>query len=316
MLENNQKLEYSIIIPVMNEEANVKLLYRKIVEVMNEQAGSYEIIFIDDGSTDKTFEILKSLKLKDSNLKLIKFRRNFGQSAAMGAGFEYAFGNIVITLDGDLQNDPQDIPKLVDKLNGGYDIVSGWRKNRKDRLIIRKLPSKVANRLIRYLTQIPLHDTGCSLKVYRKEIIKKICLYGELHRFIPALARFEGANIGEIVVRHHSRKFGQSKYDITRTFKVLMDLTTLNLFLKYFKNPLHFFGGLGILFNLLGLLTLLTMMFCVGALNFALEDINVLLSTTFLFFSAGFQLLFFGLIANMVIKTGDKQDLRLYDSYP
>ena len=313
---NNPKLEYSIIIPVMNEEANVELLYRRIVKVMNKQEETYEIIFIDDGSTDKTFKILKSLKSSDINLKLIKFRKNFGQSAAMGAGFEYALGSIVITLDGDLQNDPEDIPNLVDKLNRGYDIVSGWRKNRKDKLIIRKLPSKVANRLIRYLTQVPLHDTGCSLKVYRKEIIKKICLYGELHRFIPALARFEGANIGEIAVRHHPRKFGQSKYNITRTFKVLMDLTTLNLFLKYFKNPLHFFVGLGILFNLLGLLTLLIMMYFVGALNFALEDINVLLSTTFLFFAAGFQLFIFGLIANMVIKTGDKQDLRLYDSYP
>jgi len=313
---NNPKLEYSIIIPVMNEEANVELLYRRIVKVMNKQEETYEIIFIDDGSTDKTFKILKSLKSSDINLKLIKFRKNFGQSAAMGAGFEYALGSIVITLDGDLQNDPEDIPNLVDKLNRGYDIVSGWRKNRKDKLIIRKLPSKVANRLIRYLTQVPLHDTGCSLKVYRKEIIKKICLYGELHRFIPALARLEGANIGEVVVRHHSRKSGQSKYNITRTFKVLMDLTTLNLFLKYFINPLRFFGSLGILFNLLGLLTLLTMMFCVGVLNFPFEDINVLLSTTFLFFAAGFQLLIFGLIANMVIKTGDKQDLRLYDSYP
>lgn len=313
MIETNQKIEYSIIIPVMNEEANVKILHQKIVDAMNKQTKPYEIIFVDDGSTDETFEILKSLKSNDSNLKLIKFRRNFGQSAAMGAGFEYASGNTIITLDGDLQNDPEDIPSLVEKLNAGYDIVSGWRKNRKDKFIIRKVPSKIANRLIRYLTKVPLHDTGCSLKAYKKEIIKKICLYGELHRFIPVLARIEGAKIGEIVVKHHPRQYGQSKYNITRTFKVLMDLTTLNLFLKYFKNPLHFFGGLGIFFNLIGFLTLLFMVYSVGVLNYTLADINVLLSASFLFFAAGFQLLFFGLIANMVVKTGDKQNLKLHE---
>ncbi|MFQ5825239.1 MAG: glycosyltransferase family 2 protein [bacterium] len=316
MAEINRQVEYSIIIPVMNEEANVKILHRKIVDAMNRQTKPYEIIFVDDGSTDETFEILKSLKSKDSNLKLIKFRRNFGQSAAMGVGFEYASGNTIITLDGDLQNDPEDIPSLVEKLNAGYDIVSGWRKNRKDQFIIRKVPSRIANRLIRYLTKVPLHDTGCSLKAYKKEIIKKICLYGELHRFIPTLARIEGAKIGEIVVRHHPRQYGQSKYNITRTFKVLMDLTTLNLFLKYFRNPLHFFGGLGIFFNLIGFLTLLIIVYCVGVLNYTLADINVLLSTSFLFFAAGFQLLFFGLIASMVVKTGDKQDLKLHENYP
>ncbi len=313
--KNNKKISCSIIIPVMNEEENVRLLYQEIVEVMEKQTGSYEIIFVDDGSTDKTFDILKSLKSNDSNLKLIKFRRNFGQSAAMGAGFEYASGNIVVTLDGDLQNDPEDIPDLIEKLHDGYDIVSGWRKNRKDKFIIRKVPSKIANRLIRYLTQVPLHDTGCSLKVYTKEIVKKICLYGELHRFIPALARIEGAKIGEIVVKHHPRKFGQSKYNITRTFKVIMDLTTLNLFLKYFSNPLHFFGSLGFLFNFVGFMLLLAMMYCVAALHFTLAEINVLLSTTFLFFAAGFQMLFFGLIANMVVKSGDKHDSKLYQSY-
>jgi glycosyltransferase involved in cell wall biosynthesis len=315
MIEKIQKVEYSLIVPVMNEEANVKLLYQRIVEVMNKEREPYEIIFVDDGSTDRTFEILKSLKATDSNLKLIKFRRNFGQSAAMGAGFEYASGNVIITLDGDLQNDPADIPNLVEKLKGGYDIVSGWRKNRKDKFIIRKVPSKIANGLIRYLTQVPLRDTGCSLKAYTNEITKKICLYGELHRFIPALARVEGAKIGEIVVQHHPRKFGRSKYNITRTFKVLMDLTTLNLFLKYFRNPLHFFGGLGVLLNLVAFLILLSMVYCVGFLNFTLADINVLLSTAFLFFAAGFQLFFFGLIANMVVKTGDKRDLKLYENY-
>lgn len=315
MNNKDKNIEYSVIIPVLNEEANVKLLCRKIVDVMEKLSGRYEVIFVDDGSTDKTFDILKSLHSNNKNLKLVKFRKNFGQSAAMGAGFDYASGNIIITLDGDLQNDPADIPNLVAKLNEGYDIVSGWRKDRKDKFFIRKVPSRIANHLIRYSTQVTLHDTGCSLKAYRREIIKKIALYGELHRFIPALARIEGAKIGEVVVKHHPRKFGKSKYNLTRTFKVLMDLTTLNLFLRYLVNPLHFFGGLGIFFNLLGLVSILVMIYCVVVLNFTLADINVILSTAFLFLSAGFQLLFFGLIGNMVVRTGDKRNLEQYENY-
>ncbi|RMD93251.1 MAG: glycosyltransferase [Calditrichaeota bacterium] len=312
----NKEIEYSVVIPVFNEEGNVELLYRRIINTMKKLNQPYEIIFVDDGSNDRTLEILQALKRKDEDLKIIKFRRNFGQSAAIGAGFEYARGKVIIAMDGDLQNDPADIPRLIEKLNEGYDIVSGWRKNRQDKLIIRKVPSKIANGLIRFLTKVPIHDTGCSLKAYRREVVKKIRVYGELHRFIPALARIEGARIGEIVVNHHPRKFGQSKYNITRTFKVIMDLTTLNLLLKYLPNPTHFFGLLGLLFNLFGGIALISIIYSLTKLHFQLSETNVLLSTAFLFFAGGFQLLFFGLIANMVIKTGDRKNIKLFDRYP
>jgi len=308
-MKNKKTLAYSVTVPLMNEEENVELLYNGIVEVMDLMDEAYEIVFIDDGSTDKTFEIMQRLQRRDENMKVIKFRRNFGQSAAMGAGFEYASGNIVIAMDGDLQNDPKDIPKLVSKLKEGYDIVSGWRQNRQDKVIIRKIPSKIANGLIRHFTQVPIQDTGCSLKAYTKEIVKKIRLYGELHRFIPALARIEGARIGEVPVNHHARQFGSSKYNITRTLKVIMDLTTLNLFLKYLRNPMHFFGTIGIVFNLFGVITLLYMFFSVLVLRNTLEEVNVLLSTAFIFIAGGFQSLFFGLLADLVAKTGDRKSI-------
>jgi len=309
-MKNRESIEYSVTIPVMNEEENVEILYNRIVDAMDSMAQPYEIIFVDDGSTDETFKILQRLKKNDDNLKVIKFRRNFGQSAAMGAGFEYASGEVVIAMDGDLQNDPQDISKVVTKLKEGYDIVSGWRQNRKDKVIIRRLPSKIANHLIRHFTQVPIRDTGCSLKAYTKEIVKRIRLYGELHRFIPALARIEGARIGEVPVNHHARQFGSSKYNITRTLKVIMDLTTLNLFLKYLRNPMHFFGTIGIVFNLFGVIALLSMFFSVLVLNNTLEEVNVLLSTSFIFIAGGFQSLFFGLLASMAVNTGDRKSIR------
>ncbi len=309
-MNKEKTIEYSVTVPLMNEEENVELLYNRIIEAMDSMGEAYEIIFIDDGSKDQTFEIMRKLQERDKNLKVIKFRRNFGQSAAMGAGFEYASGEIVIAMDGDLQNDPKDIPKLVSKLNEGYDIVSGWRQNRQDKVIIRKLPSKIANALIRHFTQVPIRDTGCSLKAYTKEIVKKIRLYGELHRFIPALARIEGARIGEVPVSHHARQFGNSKYNITRTLKVIMDLTTLNLFLKYLRNPMHFFGTIGIVFNFFGVFALLSMFFSVLVLNNTLEEVNVLLSTAFIFIAGGFQSLFFGLLANMAVQTGDRKSVR------
>ena len=300
------ELGYSVVVPVMNEEENVELLYAKLVETFETMGKPYEIIIVDDGSTDKTIEILEKIGSQDKNLKVIKFRRNFGQSAAMGAGFRFSRGNIIIAMDGDLQNDPADIPKLVAKLGEGYDVVSGWRKNRKDKMIVRKLPSRIANRLIQFLTRVQIHDTGCSLKAYKKEIVKKVRVYGELHRFIPALARIEGAKVGEVVVNHHSRKFGKSKYKITRTFKVVMDLTTLNLLMKNLANPMHFFGLLGIVFNVFGVAALLSILYCVGILEYTLEEINVLLSTAFIFLAGGFQSFFFGLLAQIVVKTGDR----------
>jgi glycosyltransferase involved in cell wall biosynthesis len=309
----NDKIFCSIVIPLMNEEDNVTLLHRKITEVMQAWGCSYEIVMVDDGSTDRTFSLLAQLAGGDAHLRVIKFRCNFGQSAAMAAGFEYARGEFVVTMDGDLQNDPQDIPLVVAQLQQGYDIVSGWRKNRKDKLIIRKVPSRIANRLIRKTTQVNLHDTGCSLKAYRQEVVQKIRLYGEMHRFIPALARIEGARIGEMVVNHYERRFGKSKYNLTRTFKVLMDLATLNLFLKYLTRPLHFFGTLTLLFNGLGMATLSAATLYSVRNNLSVEELNVLMSLSFLFLTAGITFLLFGLIANMVVKTGQKRDERLYE---
>lgn len=313
MSTSNKKIFCSVVVPVMNEEENVPLLHQAISAAMQTWGRSYEIVIVDDGSTDRTFSLLQEIAQRDPNLRVVKFRRNFGQSAAMGAGFELARGEVIVTMDGDLQNDPQDIPMVVAELEKGYDVVSGWRKNRKDKLIIRKVPSKIANRLIRQTTQVTLHDTGCSLKAYSRDVVNKISLYGELHRFIPALARVEGARIGEVVVNHHERKFGQSKYNLTRTFRVIMDLTTLNLLLKYLTKPLHFFGALTLLFNALGLGTLLYAAVNLLQKRLATEELNVLMSLGFLLITAGINFLLFGLIANMVVKTGKKRDERLHE---
>ncbi len=303
----------SIVIPVMNEEENVGLLHEQIRDVMQAWGRTYEVVIVDDGSTDRTFDILRELAADDPHLRVIKFRRNFGQSAAMAAGFEAARGEVIVTMDGDLQNDPQDIPRIVEKLEEGYDVVSGWRKNRKDKLIIRKVPSKLANWLIRKTTGIDIHDTGCSLKAYRGDLMRKIRLYGELHRFIPALGRIEGARITEMVVNHHERRFGQSKYNITRTFRVMMDLTTLNLLLKYLTNPVHFFGRLSIILNGLGLFIFMALLLNWLQGGVTPDVLNIQMSLVFLLFASGVSFLFFGLIAHMVVRTGEKRDDRLHD---
>jgi glycosyltransferase involved in cell wall biosynthesis len=262
---------------------------------------NYEIIMVDDGSSDKTLPILRSLQGKDDHLRVIKFRGNFGQSAAMAAGFDAARGESVIAMDGDLQNDPHDIPRLLEKLDQGYDVVSGWRKHRKDKLLLRKIPSKIANRLICSVTGVRLHDTGCSLKAFRKVIIKKVKLYGELHRFIPALAKLEGAKITEIAVNHRARKFGVSKYNISRTFRVIMDLTTLNLFIKHLRNPLRFFGSLA----LVSMLIASFMMLWAGVMwannNYEISSFNIVLTMVFLFVVT-------------TVHTGKKKSFYLLDS--
>jgi glycosyltransferase involved in cell wall biosynthesis len=242
----SQDMEISVIVPVYNEEENIRKLAESLLNVLNGLGMSYEIIFIDDGSTDGTNMGLKKLAEENKNIRAIRFRRNFGQTAAMAAGFDQATGKIIISMDGDLQNDPADIPKLITKLEEGYDVVSGWRKNRQDDFISRKLPSMIANRIISEMTNTRLHDYGCSLKAYRAEIAKEVPLYGELHRFIPALASIEGATIAEIPVMHHARKFGKSKYNILRTFKVILDLMTVVFLRKFMTRPLHAFGRLGL----------------------------------------------------------------------
>ena len=311
---NIKKTDVSIVIPIYNEEENVAILHDSISPVMKTLDKSYEILFVDDGSTDNTIAILRIIQEKDFHTRIIKFRGNFGQSAAMAAGFDAARGETVVAMDGDLQNDPNDIPKLLDKLAEGYDVVIGWRKNRKDKLIIRKIPSKIANKIICSVTKVKLHDTGCSLKAFRKEIIKRIGLYGELHRFIPALAKLEGAKITEIVVNHHPRKFGESKYNITRTFRVILDLSSLNLFMKYLKNPMRFYGLLAMVSLLFaGLISTWTLFVWFGN-GHDLTSMNILITLIFLMVVTAFQFIFFGLIASLIVSTGKRKNIYLLDS--
>jgi len=306
-----RNIEISLIIPLYNEEQNVRLLHAKIREVLDGLGKPYEIIFVDDGSRDRTFEYLKAIHDENPRVKIIKFRDNFGQSAAMAAGFDAAKGEFVFAMDGDLQNDPKDIPRLLAKLHEGYDVVSGWRKNRKDKLVIRKIPSRIANKLICMVTGVRLHDTGCSLKVFRSEIIKRIRLYGELHRFIPALAKIEGARITEMVVEHHARQFGKSKYNITRTFRVIVDLMAMNLFIRYLKTPLRFFGKIGLWFIAFGFISVLWMLYRIYLFNKPLLDINVLLISLFLFVATGVQFFVWGLLADLIVKTGKRKSVYL-----
>lgn len=244
--------DISIVIPVYNEEESLDLLYDNLMAVLGKLDRSYEVILIDDGSRDKSFEKLESFHAKNSNFKIIKFRRNFGQTAAMRAGFDYSQGGIIITLDADLQNDPEDIPNVLAKMQEGYDIVSGWRKNRKDKLFSRRMPSVIANRLISRLFGVRLHDYGCTLKAYRKEVLENVELYGEMHRYIPAVASWMGINVAEIEVNHHPRKFGKAKYGISRTFRVILDLITIKFLLTYSKKPMQIFGLAGVIATIIG----------------------------------------------------------------
>jgi len=306
-MSSSSQIFVSLVIPILNELENVHLLYQAVKEVLDTIDRPYEMIFVDDGSTDGTREVLRELASEDIRLKVILFRKNFGQSAAMAAGFRESRGRIVVAMDGDLQNDPKDIPRLLDKMEQGYDVVAGWRKNRKDRLIVRKIPSRIANKLICSVTDVKLHDTGCSLKAFRREVIDRIRLYGELHRFIPGLARVEGARISEIVVVHHPRRFGQSKYNLTRTFRVLMDLSSLNLFLKYLRNPMRFFGTIGGWMLTLGTVMGIYVIYGLWIKQVPVEYMNVLVTTVFLFWAVGIQFVLFGLVASLIVQTGTRR---------
>jgi glycosyltransferase involved in cell wall biosynthesis len=299
-------IDLSVVVPVYEERDNVRPLYSAIKEVLENLQKPYEIIFTDDGSKDGTRDALKEIAGSDDRFRVILCRRNFGQSAAMAAGFKLSKGRIVISLDGDLQNDPRDIPRLLEKMEEGYDVISGWRKDRKDKWLLRRVPSILANRLICSVTGVRLHDTGCALKAFRKEVIEKIRLYGELHRFIPALARVEGARIAEIEVRHHPRRFGRSKYNLSRTFRVMMDLSSLNIFLKYLRNPLRFFGKIGFVFLFIGFLGMCWVGYYMGVHRTDLIELNIPVTLIFLLWVAGFQFLFLGLVAALIVKTGSR----------
>ena len=251
-----KKQDISIVIPVFNEEGNLSELYSSIISVMLEYGYEYEIIFVDDGSSDSSFYILQDIAAINSKVKLISFRRNFGQTAAISAGIKYADKDIVVCIDADLQNDPADIPKLIDKINEGYDLVSGWRKNRQDSFS-KRIPSLIANKLISKSIGIEIHDNGCSLKAYRKEILDEMNIRGEMHRYMPILASSIGAKITEVQVMHHPRKSGKSKYGIGRTPKVIIDLLTIKLLGLYGTKPNYIYGGVSIIFGCCGILSLL-----------------------------------------------------------
>src|SRR3990170_1060561 len=244
--------EISVVIPMRNESLNVAELYRELTAVLEGFARPYEIIAIDDGSTDDTFAQLAALQTVDPRLRVIRFRRNFGQTAAFAAGFAHARGSFIVTSDGDLQNDPADIPGMVEQAQRGPDIVAGWRKDRKDPFINRRLPSMIANAIISLSTGVKLHDYGCSLKVFRAEVVKPMKLYGEMHRFLPAIASEQGVTIEERVVNHRARMHGTSNYGISRTLRVILDLVTVKFLISYSTRPLHVFGPLGITMSLLG----------------------------------------------------------------
>jgi len=296
-------IQLSVVIPVRNEAASLEELHRELTETLQRFGHSYEIIVVDDGSTDRSFEILAQLQSLDPRLRIIRFRRNFGQTAAFSAGFAYARGRLIVTSDGDLQNDPRDIPAMVRKLEDEQlDIVCGWRKERKDAFLSRLVPSMIANRLISWATGVQLHDYGCSLKVFRADVVKPLKLYGEMHRFIPAIASEQGVSIAEVAVNHRARRHGSSKYGISRTIRVILDLLTVKFLLSYSTRPVQIFGLIGFAMAIPGALITVYLAFVrmIGAESIANRP---LLTYGILLFFTGVQLITLGLLAEMMART-------------
>lgn len=294
-------IDISIVIPVYNERESIPKLYEELDKTLSEMPLKYEVLLIDDGSTDGTFDELKKIHEKNNLFKVIRFRRNFGQTAALSAGFDFAKGDIIVTLDADLQNDPRDIPLLLEKINEGYDIVSGWRVNRKDKALTRKFPSMVANKIISKLTGVHLHDYGCTLKAYRKEVVKNIELYGEMHRYIPAIASWMGVSVAEVPVRHHSRKYGKSKYGISRTIKVILDIMTVKFFLSYSQKPIQIFGLLGLFSSTIGFILTAYLIIMRVFFKVPLSDRPLFILSIFMIF-IGIQLITMGLLAEVLMR--------------
>ncbi len=294
-------MKYSIVIPVYNEAGNLEPLHMKLVAVAPQLTGDMEILYVDDGSRDSSVAELRAIAAKDSRAKVIRFGRNFGQTAAMAAGFEHATGDVIIPMDADMQNDPADIPKLIEKMSEGYDVVSGWRKNRQDDGV-RSLFSRTANRLIGYVTGVNIHDYGCTLKAYKREVLDGVRLYGEMHRFIPAYAAWNGGRVTEIVVTHHPRTRGVSKYNLSRTFKVLLDLLVVKFLTTYYSRPMHFFGMAGFVSIAFGCVTgVWALVLKFGwQVSFILTPLPLL---TALFLIVGVQFVLMGIIAEMITRT-------------
>jgi glycosyltransferase involved in cell wall biosynthesis len=291
----------SVVIPIFNEGENISPLYQEIKAVMEKMGAEYEVIFVDDGSNDASNEILQRLARGNKRIKVIQFRKNFGQTAAIAAGVEHAQGEIIVTMDGDGQNDPRDIPRLLERLEQGYDVASGWRKSRKDPLLKRRFPSALANRLISWLTRVRLHDYGCTLKAYRRDILKDVRLYGEMHRFIPAYASWVGARITEMEVAHHPRKHGRSKYGLSRTTSIILDLITILFLQRYSTKPIRLFGGAGMTLFGLGFLGGLFVLY--RKLVWGGIWISPMILISFLFITMGVMFILLGLIAEIIIRT-------------
>ena len=304
----------SLVIPVHNEERSILPLYDRLTVVLEALQQPYEILFVDDASTDRSFELLANLVETDARLKVIRLRRNFGQTAALSAGFHEAKGSVIIAMDGDLQHAPEDIPALLAKINEGYDIASGWRKDRIDNAITRKIPSRIANWLMARASGLDLRDFGTTFKAYRAEVLKDINLYGELHRFIPALASFYGARVAEVPIRNTPRAAGESHYGLSRTFRVLFDILTIRFLLKYFTRPMHFFGALGLAGTSLGGLILA---YCAGDKFIYGHDLVLehgpLMMAGGLLLLAGLMMFTTGLLGEVMIRTYfESQDRRIY----
>lgn len=304
--------ELTVVIPIRNEAPNIRALYEEFVTTLGAWGRPFELVIIDDGSTDESFAILSELQAADPRLRVIRFRRNFGQTAAFSAGFRYARGRLIATADGDLQNDPRDLPRMVDLIDQGHDIVCGWRKDRKDTFLTRRLPSMLANRLISWATGVQLHDYGCSLKVFRAEVVKPLKLYGEMHRFLPAIASEIGVSIREVVVNHRARRHGTSKYGLSRTIRVVLDLLTVKFLLSYSTRPLQIFGLIGGLM-LLGGLVVSTYLAYLRLFGYtALSNRPLLLLGVLLIFT-GVQLVTIGLLAELQSRTyHESQDKPVY----
>ncbi|HWQ12471.1 MAG TPA: glycosyltransferase family 2 protein [Roseiflexaceae bacterium] len=292
----------SVVVPIYNEEESIPQLYERLSAELEALGVGYEIIAVDDGSRDKSFALLREYAARDARLRVVRFRRNFGQTAAFSAGFDRAHGEVVVTIDADLQNDPADIGRLLAKVEEGFDVVSGWRERRQDPFLNRRLPSMIANRLISWATGVHLHDYGCSLKAYRLEVVRGIRLYGELHRFIPAIASWQGTAVAELPVNHRARQFGKSKYGIGRTVRVVLDLLTVRFLLSYGTRPMQIFGLLGLAATLLGVLIGAYLTWIKLAYGAAIADRPLLLLAVLLVV-LGVQFVSLGLIGELIVRT-------------
>lgn len=304
--------ELSLFLPVLDEEDNLRPMHAKIAAALDALGKSAEVIYVDDGSTDKSLSILREIAASDDRVRVISLRRNYGQTAAMSAGIDAAKGDILIPMDADLQNDPADIKRLLDKLEEGYDVVSGWRKNRQDKLISRKIPSQIANKIISWIGDVPLHDYGCSLKAYRRDVIQDVRLYGEMHRFIPIYASWAGARVTEIPVDHHARTMGKSKYGISRTIKVVFDLITIKFMAEYHTKPLYVFGAFGMIAFAISMIAgvwAVVLKLAYGT-SFILTPLPII---TVVMLAISVQFFLMGLLAELLVRTyHESQDKAIY----